>query len=229
MHIGNPSDWAERLRKLDVFVLQRLVALWPRCIAALPAYPDEDSITISIVNTISRDPEARRLFYLEFHYEPISYNVDGWVYSKGQIDMALVLDSKRDQYLAYECKRLNVIWKGKYSSLATRYVREGVARFVSEKYAAGLPVGCMLGYVMDGDITKARLALETAMNVHREAIALQWGPVDDKPVGTVERFSTGHVRKISGDHIEMRHALLAFGVGVIGAGTVNLRGPAKGV
>ena len=227
MLIGDPSYWAERFKRLDVRFLERVVALWPRCLAALPADPDEDTITISLVEVISRDPEARRLFHhLAFHHEPFGYTDDGLAYSKGQIDMALLLDQERERYLAYECKRLNVIQSGQWRSLATPYMTEGVTRFVSEKYAANLPVGCMLGYVMDGSVSTARTKLRAAFISHRKKIALEWGPIDDQPLGMVRRFSSGHRRVASGAHIEIRHALLPFDVGlaVIGSGTTERNG-----
>ena len=214
MVIGDPSRWTERFRKLDIRFLERVVALWPQCLAALPADPDENTITINLVEIVSRDPKARRLFHhLEFHYEPSGYTDEGWAYSKGQIDMAVLLDRERERYLAYECKRLNEIRHGGWRSLATPYLTKGVARFVTEKYAADLPVGCMLGYVMDGNVSTARAKLGAAISLHRETIALEWGPIDDHPLGTVGRFLSGHRRVPSGAHIEIRHALLPFRVG----------------
>ena len=211
MLAGNPSHWAKRFKELDVRFLERVVALWPQCLAALPTDPDEDTITIKLVEVISRDPEARRLLhYLEFHYEPFGYTDEEWAYSKGQIDMAVLLDRERERYLAYECKRLNARRRGKWRSLASPYMTQGVARFVTEKYAADLPVGCMLGYVMDGNVGTARAKLRAAFLSHRERTALEWGPMDDQPLDAMGRFSSGHRRVSGGATIEIRHALLPF-------------------
>ena len=210
---GDPSYWVKRFKRLDVRFLERVMALWPQCLATLPTDPDEDTITINLVEIVSRDPEARRLFHhLEFHYEPFAYTAHGWAYSTGQVDMAVLLDRDRERYLAYECKRLNVIESGQWRSLATRYVTRGVTRFVSGKYAADLPVGCMLGYVMDGNLTVARAKLRAAFASHREKIALEWGPADDEPWGVMRRFSSCHRRAPVGATIEIRHALLPFDV-----------------
>ena len=211
MRVGDPSYWAAKFRRLDVRFLERVVALWPRCLATLPPNPHEDRITISIVDIVSRDPEARRLCHdLVFHHKPFGYTVEGWAYSKGEIDMVLLLDRERERYLAYECKRLNVTVNGRWRSNATPYVEKGVARFVSEQYAADLPVGCMLGYVMDGNVTVARAKVQAAITSHRKEIGLAWGPMDDQPLGTAERFSSGHRRVSGGVPIEIRHALLPF-------------------
>ena len=213
MLVGNPKNWAARFRRLDVRFLERVVALWPRCVTIVPEDPDEDTITINLVGIVSRDLEARRLFHhLAFQHEPFGYTTEGWAYSKGKIDMALLLDRERERYLAYECKRLNVTRNGSTRSLATPYVLEGVARFVKEQYAADLPLGCMLGYVMDGNVNTARGKIRTAIASHRNDVALEWGPIDGRPVGAIERMVSGHGRGAASTPIEIRHALLPFAV-----------------
>ena len=222
MLVGDPKDWTARFRRLDVRFLERVVALWPRCLAILPAGPDEDTITINLVAIISKDLEARRLFHhLAFQHEPFGYTDDGWAYSKGKIDMALLLDRERERYLAYECKRLNVVRNGTTRSLATPYVLKGVARFVKEQYAADLPLGCMLGYVMDGNVNTARSKIRAAITSFCKDVALIWGPIDDRRLGAIKRMSSGHRRVTSGAPVEIRHALLPFGVSRQADGTVS--------
>ena len=215
---GNPVTWAGRFRSLDTRFLQRVVAVWPRCVAVLTSQlpeadqPLEDTITINLVHLLSMDPPARRLFHwLEFQYEPFGFRPDGTAYSKGRIDMALVLDGERERYLAYECKRLNVVHHGSRSSFATLYVKEGLVRFVTEQYAENLAVGCMLGYVMDGDVAAAQTKVWAAINHHKSGIGLTAGPETDRSIGEVKRFFSHHLRAASGQEIEVRQALLPFG------------------
>ena len=217
---GNPATWTDRFRSLDTRFLQRVVAVWPRCVAVLTNQlpeadqPPEDTITINLVHLLSIDPPARRLFHwLEFQYEPFGFRPDGTAYSKGRIDMALVLDGERERYLAYECKRLNVVHHGSRSSLATKYVKEGLVRFVTEQYAENLPVGCMLGYVMDGDVETAERKVHAAFDSQRSRIGLTAGPETDRSIGEVKRFFSRHLRAASGQEIEVRHALLPFDCG----------------
>ena len=212
MLFGDPQEWTARFRTLDVRFLECVIAVWPRCLAALPGNPNEDTITINLVAVLSRDLKARRLFHhLAYQHEPFGYRDDGRAYSKGKIDMALLLDQERERYLAYECKRLNVVRNGATRSRATPYVLEGVARFVKEQYAADLPLGCMLGYVMDGNVNTARTKVRAAITSHCDQVRLAWGPVDGQPLGATERMSSGHRRVSSGGPIEIRHALLPFG------------------
>ena len=177
----------------------------------LPSQPQEDAITINLVHMLSKDPGARRLFHwLEFQYEPFGSAADGSAYSKGRIDMALLVDRGRERYLAYECKRLNVVRQGRRHSLATLYVTEGVARFVTEQYAESLSVGCMLGYVMDGDVVTAQTKVRAAIDRHRSGIGLTTETEQESSIGEVKRFLSRHLRASSGQEIEVRHAFLPF-------------------
>jgi hypothetical protein len=211
MVVGDPTKWVNRFRSLDMRFLQCVIAVWPKCLAVLPSQPDEDTITINLVDLLSKDQQARRLFHwLEFQYEPFGYTPDGTAYSKGKIDMAVLLDQERERYLAYECKRLNVVSNGKKSSLATPYVADGLSRFISEQYAEKLPVGCMLGYVLDGDLSGAQSKIYAAINTKKSHIGLKASPVQDQPVGAARRFFSHHLRPANGHEIEIRHALLPF-------------------
>ena len=211
MLVGDPASWIARFRSLDVRFLECVLAVWPRCVAALPEKPDEDTITINLVDILSREAKARRLFHhLAYQHEPFGYTADGWAFSKGRIDMALLLDQERERYLAYECKRLNVVRNGRTSSLATSYVRDGMIRFVTEQYAADLPVGCMLGYVLDGNVNQAWEKVQAAINSYSADAGLAGTPKKGRPVGVIERFSSLHVRSSNTSTIEIRHALLPF-------------------
>lgn len=211
MVVGDPGIWAQRFRSLDTRFLECVITLWPKCRKVLLGQPEEDTITMTIVDILAKDVIARRIFhYIDYQYEVFGHTATGTVYSKGRIDMAVLLDRNRERYLAYECKRLNVIYSGTKQSLATPYVKEGVARFVTEQYAEKLPIGCMLGYVLDGNVADAKSRTQAAIKVNGRLIALVEDPQDQKPLGTVERFISRHDRGGSGTEIEVRHALLPF-------------------
>ena len=208
---GGSATWTDRFRSLDTRFLRRVVAVWPRCVDMLPSQPQEDAITINLVHLLSKDPGARRLFHwLEFQYEPFGFTADGMAYSRGRIDMALLVDRERERYLAYECKRLNVVRQGARHSLATLYVTEGVARFITEQYAESLLVGCMLGYVMDGDVVTAQTKVRAAIVRHSSGIGLTAEPEQELSIGEAMRFLSRHFRSASGEEIEVRHAFLPF-------------------
>jgi hypothetical protein len=123
--------------------------------------------------------------------------------------MAVLLDWDRETYLPYECKRLNTIHQGKRSSLATPYVNDGLMRFVTEQYAEGLPVGCMLGYVMDGDLPFGLQQVQAAIAAKAVSLKARGGITNGRAISAIGRFSTGHDRS-GPTWIEVRHVLLPF-------------------
>ena len=210
---GDPAGWAERFRSFDVRFLECVDAIWPECRSVLPDQPHEDAITFNLVEMLWKDSRIRALFHwIEYHYEPSGRMPGGRAYPKGQIDMVLFLDRERGRYLAYECKRLNVKGADGTRSLAVPYVMEGMLRFVREQYAENLPVGCMLGYVLDGKVSPAQKKIYEAINSRKSDIGITGEPVREKPIGRMKRFSSCHVRAGSGKEIEIRHALLPFPV-----------------
>lgn len=207
--LGDTAYWAGRFKSVEERLLERIAAVWPACVALLPGQPDEDAITVNLVDLLWRDAVARRLcHWVEFQFEPFGMKASGAKFSKGKVDIGVLLDQDRDRYLAYECKRLNVTWGGTRHSLATEYVQDGLMRFLTEQYSEGLPVGCMLGYVLDGDTTFAAKQVTGAIKGHGP-IGLVGTVEDLATLAGVPRFRTGHARA-RGGHIEVRHALLAY-------------------
>ena len=211
MLVGDPREWTARFRSLDDRFLECVLAVWERCVARLPGDPHEDTITLNLVTLLRGNATARRLFHhLDYQHDPHGYTADGWAYSKGKIDMVLLLNQECDRYLAYECKRLNVPRAGGTRSLVKPYVLDGVLRFITGQYAADLPVGCMLGYVLDGNVNTARSKVRAAIDLHRGHIGLFGGPMDEPPIGSIRKLSSRHRRPSNGTYIEIRHALLPF-------------------
>lgn len=208
MLIGDVQGWVDNFVSFDDRFLERIAAAWPACMAVLPEQPGEDDITINLVDRLAKDVVVRRLcHWVEYQFEPFGLAADGSKYSKGIIDIAVLFDWERERYLAYECKRLNVISSGSRSSLATVYVTQGMMRFLTEQYAEHLPVGCMLGYVLDGDVPFAQARIAGAIGSH-VPLALTDGPTPLAAIETIERFRTRHTRP-AGSEIELRHALFS--------------------
>ena len=207
MIVGDAQVWLDQFTTLDDRILERIAAIWPACIAPLGPQPLEDAVTIALVDRLSADPIVREIcYFIAYQHEPFGLFTDGTKYSKGKIDLAVLFDWERERYLAYECKRLNVRTASGRASLATDYVVDGMMRFITEQYAQELPVGCMLGYVIDGDLSFAEQRVTTAIMAHAP-LALQSGPTLRAALGAHLRFETQH-RRSSGVAIDLRHALL---------------------
>lgn len=92
---------------------------------------------------------------------------------KGHIDIRVTRGYVASEYFSLECKRLNEIdKKGKFSSLAGKYVDEGVMRYVSEQYSGGKNGG-MIGYIMDGDIAKAVKCINDAIEKRKNNLSIE--------------------------------------------------------
>jgi hypothetical protein len=210
MIIGDPHAWKARFITLDERLLNRILHVWPACMALLPGQPEEDTITINLVALLSQDAVVRRIcYFIIYQHEPFGTHPSGTKFSKGKIDVAVLLDQERERYVAYECKRLNVVHKGTRGSLATRYVKDGMMRFLTEQYAEGLPVGCMIGYVMDGDLPFALTQVTGAIDAHKTPLGNIHGASPCQAIPGIERFSTLHQRANT-SVIELRHVLLPF-------------------
>jgi len=208
MLAGNSASWGKRLITLEERFLNRVAVSWPECMALLEPQPEEDQITMNLVSLLMKDQIVRQIcHYVEYQFEPFGYTIDGTAFSKGKIDMAVKLDQEREWYLAYECKRLNVVYGTGRQSLATPYVKEGMARYITEQYAEHMPVGGMLGYVLDADIVFASKRVTAAITKHG-AMNLLSGPSALSAVNGVRRFTTTHSRP-HGGNIELRHAFVA--------------------
>ena len=198
---GERRGWVVKFRVTDRKFLRCVARVWRQSVAHMPRSSCEDTITYALVCNVNRDAEARSVFYCDYQfYTTVTLHVD----------MAVIVHNDRSTYLGYECKRLNVTGTdGARRSQAGAYVGEdGMMCFVQERYAEGLPVGCMMGYVMDGDMNFAFLRIEEAMAAEQPALGLQGELQENPPIGIIRRFVTEHER--DGRWMEIRHALLPF-------------------
>ena len=209
MSEGDKQVWLNRFRAYDQKFLQGVIEVWQAAISALSDDPEEDEITAALVVKLRSSPNTRGLFhYYDFQYPPVR-QVGGY---RLKIDLAVMVDQEGSTYVAYECKKLNVRRAdGRRRSEAGAYIEDGMMRFVAGDYARDLPVGCMLGYVMDGNLSWAWAQVTAAMTSQTSTLGLQAPPSPAPSVGVAQRFVTQHKRN-SGS-LEMRHALLPFSPG----------------
>lgn len=209
MIVGDTELWAANFKRFDERLLERICAILPDCLSVLGDDPDEDAITLNLVTRFHLDETVRRIFHhWEFQYYPSGTDEHGASFSKGRIDFAVFWDLEREKYLAYEAKRLNTPTATGRASRATVYVTEGVLRFITEQYSEGLPVGCMLGYVLDGDVPWVHPKVENAISDNSTLVGLLSGPNAIPKIGTATRFETDHQRENQGGKINIRHALV---------------------
>ena len=173
MDYGDPSMWAPLFPDYLIPVIIDLVLdSWKRL--PTPASDDHEvPITRRLVVMMRRHKNRwKRPFSIHAESDELNQETGDLL---GRIDMRIFHGRREDVYFAFECKRLNVQSNGARSSLAGEYADEGMARFVSGKYAGGLDSGGMLGYVMDGDLRSAMAAVRKAVEARRRELCMDSG------------------------------------------------------
>ncbi|HUT93736.1 MAG TPA: hypothetical protein VMY37_30005 [Thermoguttaceae bacterium] len=167
---GSPSQWADFFpENLVPDVLILVVSSWEEL--DKPQHNEHEvSITKRFLPVLRRNKGLRRL--------PFAIDRETWLDDEAatehaRLDLRFQHGHREDVYLAFECKRLNVKYESGFRSEASKYVHEGMSRFMEHKYARGLRQGGMIGYVMDGDVDAAVRAIEGQFRDHKKLLLLR--------------------------------------------------------
>ena len=158
----------------------------------------ENPITYRLCARVRREKTKRNL---PFNVEPQSDELDPETGKRiGQVDLRFVPFGQSEYvHFAIECKRLNVPFASGKKSLAGEYVNQGMMRFASGKYGAGLRTGGMLGYVMDGKTADAIKAVDQKITSEATPLCLlapkRLSPSDAKPNDDTVRQTTHQLDK----------------------------------
>ena len=208
--VGNPDQWA------DVFpsdmvpeILDIITAAWLACPKPAPGQL-ENKITLRLLRYL-RGEKNSRILPVTVDWELTIVDPDA-AEVLGRVDIIWRAGHREEVYLAFECKRLRVPESSgsRVRSYASKYVDDGMTRFVREAYAAGLVHGGMIGYVMDG---KVPLAIKTVDNsIKKKHVLLR----QRKPLGlnkSAIRPHSRHVRETThcrdSKNITLHHVFLA--------------------
>lgn len=211
MTVGKSDKWLKRFKDIDAKVIECVERVWPLVISRLHNRDIEDKITERLVDILRTDREIIQYGFLDIQFKLRMQDAEGDFTTKGILDMALFLDQDHEKYIAYECKRLNTVnAEGKrIGSIAGPYVEEGVIRYVTAKYSEKLPYGCMIAYVMDGDVDFAVTQVLDALKNKKTMIDLQ----SDAILVTKKyysEFETSHIRKSNSTYITVRHRVFSM-------------------
>ena len=112
-------------------------------------------------------PTLRGRFHIVSQYELIAGDLTQDPDPVGYVDVGILFSVGLEEVCLFiECKRLNV----NGASLATEYVSKGMMRFVTGQYAPDLPIGAMIGYVMDGQVPEALDSVIRQIRSHLPAL-----------------------------------------------------------
>ena len=121
---------------------------------------NENNLTKSLLSAVRVEKRKKNLPFQVFREVWIDDADD----PSFRIDLSFTYGANEDVYFGVEAKRLNVQGAdGRVRTGAQDYCDEGILRFVESEYAKGLPVGAMLGYVMDGKCDVAMHAIESVL------------------------------------------------------------------
>lgn len=134
--------------------------------------PLENRITKPFVGHLQSCQETRQLpFFFDVNVKLVDAEKDT---ETGELDIRVMHGKRPKVFFAFECKRLNVIRNGKYSSQAGEYVGEnGMGCFLSGQYDGGSDCGGMIGYVMDNDVQKAITAINKALKTYEDSLKIK--------------------------------------------------------
>ncbi len=102
MVVGDIQAWADHFISFDERFLERVAVVWPDCMSVVSTQPEEDEITINLVDRLAKDAVVRRLcHWVEYQFEPFGWATDGSKYSKGIVHIGILFDWGRYRYLSY--------------------------------------------------------------------------------------------------------------------------------
>ena len=149
--------------------LQLVFAVW-RKLPSSSKVGKEDKITGRLAAAMKREKKARKLGF-SIHFQAIPLGPDEP--ASARIDFKFLAGFDEDAYFAFECKRLRIPRASGLDHNTGSYVgAEGMKRFITGKYAPTQQHGAMVGFVMDGDIAAAKLAIITSIQTQKKELLL---------------------------------------------------------
>lgn len=168
--VGSPDSWVDFIDSQVPDILSLVIESWEKM--AAPA-PDalEDQITLALCRVVKSHRTARDLL-LHIQLQPVEIDpAEGQ--DVGRMDIAFYpLVNREDIYFCLEAKRLNVPTGGAVRPYASEYVRSGMLRFITGQYAKLARNGGMIGYVVDGQISRAIANVEQNIRNHHVQLGM---------------------------------------------------------
>ena len=168
---GVPDQWLDLIASQVPRILQLVWSTW-QTMPALATDALEDPTTEELCRRLRNTRTAADLpFRVDIQMVELGASADA---EQGRMDIVFSpLVPTEEVYFCLECKRLNVVRRGRKRSYATEYVVHGMMRFVTGHYASSVQAGGMLGYVLDGDVGDAINRVSTAVGAQRRQLRIE--------------------------------------------------------
>ena len=166
---GAPTVWLGLINSLVPDILKLAIASWEE-LPSPSGDAKEDVVTLALCRKLRQNRTARSLPF-QVDIQQVELNPAPGE-SLGRLDIAFrPLVPREDIYFCIECKRLNVVKDGRVRGYASEYVTLGMLRFVTGQYSHAVQHGAMLGYVLDGKVTRAIAGV--ARNLRKQHVTLR--------------------------------------------------------
>lgn len=127
---------------------------------------------------------------------------------EGRIDIKIIYSFDEAEYFGMECKRISSTGK-EDRKLATKYVKNGVLRFVDGIYSSGHDWGAMLGFVIDRKTDDNIKLIQERINKYKKEICLERKWTIEKDFGSISNlYRTCHQQKNHNSLINILHLFL---------------------
>ena len=168
--LGDSSQWDDLFeQELIPTILALVLAAWEQ-LPTLAEDEHEDNVTNKLYAAMKNAKDRQRHPFLIFlqasEFNSESETIVGWK------DIVFYPPYDEEIYFFLEAKRLNAVVSGRPESLASEYVSKGMQRFVDRKYSPHVRHGGMLGYVLDGDITRAINNVANCVRLHEAELRM---------------------------------------------------------
>lgn len=162
---GDPWDHADLFPGgLVADVLQLVIDTW-----ASFKKPKDTELEPAITERFAKAMDSRNRHAGAIPTVLIDWEVDAAGAAPGRIDIRLIRGKRRDVYFGIEAKKLN---RPNTDNAAAYVGKDGMGRFVSDKYGPNQEHGGMIGYVMDGRCDTAVAKVRERMDKRRKELML---------------------------------------------------------
>lgn len=130
---------------------------------------------------------------------------------EGRIDIKIIYSLVDEEYFGMECKRISSTGK-EDRKLATKYVKNGVLRFVEGIYSSGHDWGAILGFIIDRKIDDNIKLVQERIGKYKQDICLENEWSVENNFGSISNlYRTSHRQKYYNSLINILHLFLDVG------------------
>ncbi|BCL33612.1 hypothetical protein [Nostoc sp. MS1] len=209
--VGEPSF----IQRYDIIatVLDLIQAAWIKVCQKpeINTQSDEDTIAGALHNEMWAEKKRRGIHGPpRIENEAATRRSDKSLKPDGFIDFKMVYScNSLEDYFGIECKKISSTKPDR--DLATKYVLEGIKRFIVGTYSLGHDYAAMLGFVIDGKVSECISLICARLNKYKNDISLKEDWSDEPSFSTKQNiYRTRHVQDGQNDLMTILHLFLVI-------------------